>query len=228
MERRGAREVLLRSFLPALLAVQVGNCRAGPTSPTPPAVGIHLECPPSLLIGQSGVCTATATSATGLTEFLTGLATWSVTPSEVAQSDGFGRVTGRSAGTATVRASYGEKAGAAEVVVKAEDGLVVTIGIAQGSGRVGEPATIGFSGWYAVVSGERGALAVVVRAGDGTLIVTAARDLQRGGGSFGLDASFRMPAGVGRVCGEASLRIDGRLIEPTGPLARPICIDEVR
>lgn len=189
---------------------------------------MQLECPASLLVAQTGVCSATASDASGQFEFLTFIATWSVTPAEVAEVDGVARVTGRAAGTATVRASHNGRSATADIVVKAEDGLVVTIGTTQASGRAGEPAAIGFSGWYSVMSADRGVLEVVVRTADGRLIGSTGRDVTRGGGSFGLTSNFQMPAGVGSACGVVSLRISGAFVEPTGPLARPICIDEVR
>lgn len=230
MTRSGVGRMLARFCIAGVLAVHLGSCGgAGPTTPTPPPPtgGIQIVCPASLLVGQTGACSATATGANGQVEFITFTAAWSVTPSEVAEVDGVARVTGRTAGTATVRVSYGGKSATADVVVRAEDGLVVTIGTTQASGKAGEPAAIGFSGWYSVVSADSGTLEVVVRSADGRHIATAQRDVTRGGGAFLLENKFQMPAGVGSVCGIASLRISGRFVEPTGPVARPICINEV-
>jgi hypothetical protein len=188
---------------------------------------MQLTCPASLLVGQQSVCTATVSEA-GQSALVSFTAAWSITPPDVAEIDATGRVTGLAAGTATVRASLSGRSATATVAVKAEDGLVVTIGTTQASGKAGEPAAIGFSGWYSVVSADRGILEVVVRTADGRFVSSVGRDVVRGGGSFGLTSNFTMPAGAGRVCGLASLRISGREVEPTGPLARPICIDEVR
>lgn len=222
-------QLLTRLGVAGVLAVHLGSCGAtGPTTPSPPSGGIALECPASLLVGERGVCTATYTGPTGQVSLISFASAWSATPDGVLAIDDRARLTGLAAGKATVRVAYEGKSATADIVVRAEDGLVLTIATIQASGRAGEPAVIDFFGYYSVVSADSGILEVVVRAADGTHISTTRRDVTRGGGAFLLQNGFQMPSGVGRVCGAASLQIAGRSIEPTGPVARPICFDEVR
>lgn len=233
MMRSGAGHMLARLCLTGVLAVHLGSCGGGtgpktPMTPTAPAARIELVCPPSLLVGESSACAATFFSATGQVEFVTFTAAWTVTPSAVASITAAARLTGLAAGTATVRVEHSGVSSTASVAVRAEDGLVLTVATTQASGRAGEPATIDFFGWYSVVSADSGTLEVAVRAADGSTISTVRRDVARGGGSFLLQNNFLMPAGAGRACGEASLRISGQLITPTGPVAGPVCIDEAR
>lgn len=236
MMRSGIGRMLARFCVAGVLAVHLGSCGAtgptgptGPTTPTPPPPtgGLQIVCPASLLVGEASICSAAVIGATGRIESVTFTAAWSVTPTELVAIGGFGRITGLAAGTATVKVSYGGTSATADIVVKAEDGLVLTIATIQASGRAGDPAIIDFFGYYSVVSADSGTLEVVVRAADGRHVATARRDVTRGGGQFLLQNNFLMPAGAGRACGEASLRIAGRLVEPTGPVARPICINEV-
>ncbi len=214
----------------AVIVCMAGCGAAAPTAPTAPtasASGMRLVCPSSLLVGQTDVCSATMPDSNGRNPLVSFVASWSATPPGVVDIDNFSAVTGRSVGTATVRATYEGKSATAEVVVRAEDGLVVASASTQGGGRVGEPLTIGFYGYYSVVSADRGTLTVVIRTGDGTVLGTAAQDAIRGGGRFALTNTIPMTTGTGRLCGTAGLRIAGRDVEPTGPLARPICIDTV-
>jgi len=232
--------MLARFCVAGALALHLVGCgasgRTGPTGPTgsttpppePPAGGIKLVCPTPLLVGQLDACSATASGANGQVSLINYVAAWSVAPAEVAEVDRFGAVTGRAAGTATVRVSHEGRSATADVVVRAVDGLVLAIATTQASGRAGELATIDFLGYYSVVSADSGTLELVVRSADGSHIATARRDVTRGGGQFLLQNNFQMPAGVGSVCGVASLRIAGRFVEPTGPVARPICFDEAR
>ena len=227
--------MLARLCVAGVLALHLGSCSGtGPTTPTPlppigspptpPTVGIQLVCPPSLLVGEVSACSASFTSATGQVTFIPPTAAWSVTPAHVAKIELF-RLTGLAAGTATVRVSHEGQSATADIAVKAEDGLVLTIATTQSSGIAREQATIDFFGYYSVVSADSGTIELVIRAADGRHISTARRDVSRGGGQFLLQNHITLPPGAGRVCGEMFLQIAGRSIEPTGPVANtPVCI----
>jgi hypothetical protein len=237
MMRSGIGRTLALFCVAEVLAVHLTSCGpsgaprltipTGPTTPTPspPTARIDVSCPTSLLVGESSACSASFIGATGQIEFITFTAAWSATPTEVLAIGEYSRITGRAAGTATVNVSYGGTSATANVVVKAEDGLVLTIATTQSSGRAGELATIDFFGYYSVVSADSGTIELVIRAADGRHISTARRDVTRGGGQFLLQNHFLLPPGAGRACGEASLLIAGRSVEPTGPVANtPVCV----
>lgn len=225
--------MLARRGMAAACAMLLGSCSGtGPTTPTPPfgspppppASGIRLVCPPSLLVGEANVCTATFTSANGQVTSIPPTAAWSVEPADVARIE-LSRVTGLAAGTATVRVTHEGQSATADIAVKAEDGLVLALATTQSSGIAHESATIDFSGYYSVVSADSGTLELVFRAADGRTLSTARRDVSRGGGPFLLQNHMLLPSGAGRVCGEMSLRIGQRYVEPTGPIAgAAVCI----
>ena len=237
MMRRGIGRMLARLGGAGVLAVHLASCGpsgaprltmpTGPTTPTPspPTARIDVSCPASLLVREGSSCSATFIAATGQIEFITFTAAWSAAPTEVLAIGEYSRITGRAAGTATVNVSYGGMSATANVVVKAEDGLVLTIATTQSSGIAREPATIDFFGYYSVVSADSGTIELVIRAADGRHISTARRDVTRGGGQFLLQNHFLLPPGAGKACGEVTLRIAGRVVEPTGPVANaPVCV----
>lgn len=226
--------VLARLCVATVLAVQVGSC--GPTTPTPvspvgspptppgPTAGIRLVCQPSILVGEATACSASLTRTTGEVVFVPPTAAWSVTPAHVAKIE-LGRVTGLAAGTAVVSVSHEGYSATSDIAVRAEDGLVLTLATTQSSGIAGELATIDYLGYYSVVSADSGTIELVIRAADGRHISTARKDVARGGGQFLLQNHITLPRGAGRVCGEALLRIEGRVILPTGPVANtPVCV----
>jgi hypothetical protein len=227
--------MLARLCVAGAFAVQLGSCSGtGPTTPTPPigspptpppqTSGIRLVCPSSLLVGEANACSATFTSAAGQVTFIPPTAAWSVTPADVAKIE-LSRVTGVAAGTATVRVTHEGQSATTDIAVKSEDGLVLTIATTQSSGIARESAAIDFSGYYSVVSADSGTLELVFRAADGRLLSTARREVTRGGGPFLIENRMLLPSGAGKVCGETSLRIGERYIEPTGPIAgTPVCI----
>jgi hypothetical protein len=227
--------MLARLCVAGVFAVHLGSCSGtGPTTPTPlppigspptpPTAGIQLVCQPSLLVGEASYCSASFTRATGQVTLIPPTADWSVTPADVAKME-LSRVTGLAAGTATVRLSYEGQSATTDIAVKAEDGLVLSIATTQSSGIAREQATIDFFGYYSVVSADSGTIELVIRAADGRHISTARKDVTRGGGQFLLQNHITLPPGAGKVCGEAFLRIAGRSVEPTGPVANtPVCV----
>jgi hypothetical protein len=104
---------------------------------------IEVSCPVSLLIGQKGPCVAVARLRSGQTPVVSFDATWSSTRPEVVAVDALGVVNGRSAGQATVSASYRGREAAATLVVTAEDALRIDAGQAQqGDFRPGSTVTM--------------------------------------------------------------------------------------
>lgn len=235
MSRREVGRMLARLGVAGVFAVHLASCSgAGPTNPTPPtgappppsppSAGIRLVCQPSLLVGEASYCSASLTSATGQVTFVPPTAAWSVTPETVARIE-LSRVTGLAAGTATVRVVHEGQTAATDIAVKSEDGLVLTIATTQSSGKAGELATIDFFGYYSVVSADSGTLELVIKDAGGKHISTARRDVTRGAGQFLLQNHIVLPAGAGKACGEVFLRIAGRSVEPTGPVANtPACV----
>lgn len=140
-------------------------------------------------------------------------ATWRSSSPDVVEVDARGRVTGRSGGSATVSVSHDSSTVTAQIVVRAEDALVLTSAESQWDGKVGSEAMLGLGGNYAVVSAERGGVTVEVRRDDGSTISGTSLPVTRGGAPFFLQHRFVMPANTPRVCVFAVLIVSGQRFE---------------
>lgn len=127
-QRHWLRTCLGFVLRPSLMALAVGACGGGgdavtpppPPPPPPPAVASVAVSPSSapLIIGQSTTLTATARDAAGAA--LSGRTiAWNSEAPQVASVDATGRVTGVSAGSATITASSEGRQGSAAITVSA-------------------------------------------------------------------------------------------------------------
>ena len=170
---------------------------------------IEVSCPVSLLIGQKGPCVAVARLRSGQTPVVSFDATWSSTRPEVVAVDALGVVNGRSAGQATVSASYRGREAAATLVVTAEDALRIEAGQAQqGDFRPGSTVTMWLQGYYSVVSAETGRLSLKISDQAGTTIITTSPlTVAKGGDFFLLSSTFLVPQESMEVCRTAVLEV---------------------
>jgi hypothetical protein len=169
---------------------------------------LEVSCPVSLLIGQKGPCVAVARLRSGQTPVVSFDATWSSTRPEVVAVDALGVVNGRSAGQATVSASYRGREAAATLVVTAEDALRIDAGQAQqGDFRPGSTVTMWLQGYYSVVSAETGRLSLKISDQAGTIITTSPLTVAKGGDFFLLSSTFLVPQESMEVCRTAVLEV---------------------
>ena len=187
---------------------------------------IEVSCPVSLLIGQKGPCVAVARLRSGQTPVVSFDATWSSTRPEVVAVDALGVVNGRSAGQATVSASYRGREAAATLVVTAEDALRIEAGQAQqGDFRPGSTVTMWLQGYYSVVSAETGRLSLKISDQAGTIITTSPLTVAKGGDFFLLSSTFLVPQESMEVCRTAVLEVGSvTIVEPTSKSFALWCI----
>src|SRR5690606_4642580 len=91
--------------LACAIAALSGACNQSPTGPSDPnmqnVVGLDVECPSSLLIGENAGCLAVALLSPAGDRLVSREATWSSTRGDTVAVDSNGTITGRSAGEAT-------------------------------------------------------------------------------------------------------------------------------
>lgn len=186
----------------------------GPTAPSrTPAAGdqllsLNVSCHAGLLIGERAPCIAAASYRSGRQPLVSFEATWSSSAPEVVTVDNLGVSTGKSAGQATVSASYQGRQASAVVVVTAEDALRISSGQAhQGDFRPGSTVTMWLQGYYSVASAEGGRLSLRINDQAGTIVRTAPSSVAKGGDFFLLSATFVVPEGSVEVCRTAVLEV---------------------
>lgn len=198
---------------------------AAPTTPTPggttnpsEVLSVEVSCPGSLLIGQKGPCIAVAHLRSGRTPVVSFEATWSSTQPEIVTVDALGVVNGRSAGQASVSASYGGRQADATLVVIAEDALRIDSGQAhQGDFTPGSNVTMWLQGYYSVVSAENGRLSLRISDQTGTITATPPMPVAKGGDFFLLSSTFVVPRDSVEVCRTAVLEVGAVRIEEPQP-----------
>ena len=156
-----------------------GNGSVGLTTPSPtPAAGDQLlalivSCQAALLIGERAPCIAVASYDSGRQPVVSFESTWWSSRSDVVAVDGLGVSTGKSAGEATVTASYQGRQATAVIVVTEEDALRISSGQAhQGPFTPGSTVTMWLQGYYSVASAATGRLSLKITDQTGTITTT--------------------------------------------------------
>jgi hypothetical protein len=209
------RRNLLR-LIAAVATVGVTSC--GGSAPTSPSGGtpgsgsdiqaLDVSCPASLLIGQKEPCVALARLRSGQTPVVSFDSTWTSTRPDVVAVDALGVVNGRSAGQATITASYRGREATASLVVIAEDALRIDIGQAQqGDFKPGSTVTMWLQGYYSVVSAETGRLSLRITDQSRTVTTTPPSTVAKGGDFFLLSSTFVVPQDSTEVCRTAVLEV---------------------
>ena len=190
------------------------NGSGGPTTPSlTPAAGDQLfaltvSCQAALLIGERAPCIAVASYRSGRQPLVSFQSTWSSSPPEVVAVDGLGLSTGKSAGQATVTASYEGRQASAVIVVTEEDALRISSGQAdQGDFRPGSTVTMWLQGYYSVASAATGRLSLKISDQTGTITTTAPLTVAKGGDFFLLSSTFVVPETSVEVCRTAVLEV---------------------
>ncbi len=177
-----------------------GNGSVGLTTPSPtPAAGDQLlalivSCQAALLIGERAPCIAVASYGSGRQPLVSFESTWLSSRPDVVAVDGLGVSTGKSAGEATVTASYQGRQATAVMVVTEEDALRISSGQAnQGAFTPGSTVTMWLQGYYSVASAATGRLSLKISDQTGTITTTAPLNVARGGDFFSLSEYVRRP-----------------------------------
>jgi Big-like domain-containing protein len=232
-------EAMLASKCAALVTVvaTIGVTSCGGAAPTSPGgtvttggsdvLAVEVSCPTSLLIGQKGPCVAVARLRSGQTPVVSFEATWSSNHPEIVAVDGLGTVSGRSAGQATVSASYRDRKAEVTLVVTAEDALRIDSGQAhQGDFTPGSTVTMWLQGYYSVASAETGRLSLRILSDQTrTIAATPPVTVAKGGDSFLLSSTFVVPGDSVEVCRTAILEVGSVTIAEPNSKSFPLwCI----
>lgn len=194
----------------------------GPTTPSPaPTAGDQLmaltvSCQGALLIGERAPCIAVASYTSGRQPLVSFESIWSSSRPDVVTVDGLGVSTGKSAGEATVTASYQGRQATAVIVVTEEDALRISSGQAQqGDFAPGSTVTMWLQGYYSVASAATGRLSLKISDQAGTVTATAPLTVARGGDFFLLSSTFVVPDSSVEVCRTAVLEVGAvTIVEP--------------
>ena len=122
--------------------------------------------------------------------------------------DSLGSITGKSAGEATVRASYQGRQATAVIVVTEEDALRIFSGQAdQGAFTPGSTVTMWLQGYYSVASAATGRLSLKISDQIGTITTTAPLTVAKGGDFFLQSSTFVVPDTSVEVCRTGVLEV---------------------
>ena len=210
---RGATSTSLPCVAALAVALAATACGSSstPTSPGGSASGdilsLDLSCPASLLIGEKVPCVAVARMRSGQVPVVPFDAAWTSMHPDVVAVDALGVVNGRSAGQATVSASYRGQQAAAAIEVIAMDALRVKAAAEQGEFRPGTTVTMWLQGYYSVASAEAGRLSLRISDQNGTIASTPPSTVARGGDFFLLSSTFVVPETSTEVCRTAVLEV---------------------
>ena len=227
-----ARETI--ALVTVIATLGLTACENTNTAPTPTPGGttdpsevlsVEVSCPSSLLIGQKGPCIAVAQLRSGRTPVVSFDATWSSTQPEIVTVDALGVVNGRSAGQASVSASYRSRQAAATLVVIDDDAIRIDSGQAhQGDFTPGSTVTMWLQGYYSVASAATGRLSLRISDQTGTITATAPMTVAKGGDFFLLSSTFVIPRDSVEVCRTAVLTVGSVTIEEPRGNAPQRCI----
>ena len=191
-----------------------GNGSAGPATPSPtPGAGdqlvsLNVTCQAALLIGERAPCVALASYSSGRLPVVSFESAWSTSRPDVVTIDNLGTSTGKSAGEATVTASYQGRQATAVIVVTEEDALHISTGQAsQGAFTPGSTVTMWLQGYYSVASAAGGKLSLRISDQNGTVATTIPLGVRRGGDFFLLSSTFVVPDTSVEVCRTAVLEV---------------------
>jgi len=170
---------------------------------------LTVTCPQTaLIIGQRAPCVAFTSYASGRQPVVSFEATWSSSRPDVVAVSSLGDITGKSAGEATITASYQERQATAVILVTEEDALRISSGQAsQGAFRPGTTVTMWLQGYYSVASAATGRLSLRISDQNGTITTTAPLTVARGGDFFLLSSTFVVPDASVEVCRTAVLEV---------------------
>jgi hypothetical protein len=228
---RSSRGVLpVLAFGAALgLAACGGGGNASPTMPggtgSSDVVSLDVSCPTSLLVGEKAPCIAVARMRSGQAPVVSFDAAWTSTRPELVAVDALGVVNGRSAGQASVSASYRGREATASIMVTAEDALRVKAAAEQGEFRPGTTVTMWLQGYYSVASADTGRLSLRITDQAGVVSTTPPSTVARGGDFFLLSSTFVVPQTSTRVCRTAVLEVGSVTVaEPQSNASALSCI----
>jgi hypothetical protein len=186
----------------------------GATTPSPTSVAgdrllaFTTSCHAALLIGERAPCVAVASYASGQQPVVSFDSTWSSSRPDVVAVDNLGTSTGKSAGQATVTASYQGRQATAVIVVTEEDALRIDSGQAdQGVFTPGSTVTMWLQGYYSVASAATGRLHLMITDQTGIITTTAPLTVAKGGDFFLLSSTFVVPDTSVEVCRTAVLEV---------------------
>ncbi len=236
MECKSGTLPMVKSLLAAVGILAIAGCgasgSAGPTAPGPTPgtsdqlLALRVSCPAGLLIGERAPCIAAASYGSGRQPLVSFESTWSSSLPDVVAVDGFGVTTGRSAGEATVTASYQGRQSTTVIVVTEENGLRIASGQAhQGDFTPGSTVTMWLQGYYSVASAATGRLSLQISDQAGRITTTAPLTVAKGGDAFMLSSTFVVPATSVEVCRTAVLEVGAVTIaEPHSKMFPLWCI----
>lgn len=204
----------------------------GLTTPSPTSgagdqlLAVAVSCHAALLIGERAPCVAVASYGSGRRPLVSFESTWSSSTPDVVAVDNLGVVAGKSAGEATVTASYQGRQATAVIVVTEEDALRISSGQAhQGDFRPGTTVTMWLQGYYSVASAEGGRLSLRITDQTRTVATTAPLTVAKGGDLFILSITFVVPQDSVEVCRTAVLEVGSVTIAEPQSNAFPLrCI----
>lgn len=233
-EWRGALPRVLAGVALAGVAACGANNPVAPTALTPSPtsavsdqlLALTVWCQAGLLIGERAPCVAVANYRSGRQPLVSFVATWSTSSPEVVAVDALGVIAGRSAGQATVTASFEGQQVSATVGVTAEDALRISSGQAhQGDFTPGSTVTMWLQGYYSVASAATGRLSLKITDQSGTITSTVPQVVARGGDFFLLSSTFIVPRSSEEVCRTAVLEVGSVTVaEPSSKAFTLWCI----
>ena len=194
-----------------------------PTTPSDPSSGTGLTLPcstPTLLAGDIVVCVARAGSVN-----VSPAAVWTSSDPSIARPEGIGIFLGKSAGQATLTATYDGRSASAQLTVDLQDVLRATASFDQGPFRVSAAATMGLQGFYGVASANSGRLTLVITDQDGATVSTSAPlTVPHGGDRYLLTTTFTVPPSTTRVCRMGVLQIASTTLTVVPDVSLAPCI----
>lgn len=182
--------------------LMLSACGGGPTEPSPGTLALTCSAP-TVLAGDIAVCRATVASANVSQDAL-----WASSDPNIATSQGGGLFIGKSAGQATLTASYSGETVSARLTVDLQDVLRATATASQGTFQVGTSATMWLQGFYGVASANSGTLTVVITDQTGATVSTSEPlTVPHGGDRYLISTTFTLRPGTTSVCRTGVLQI---------------------
>ena len=167
------------------------------------------DCVGTMIVGQLGLCRATARIRNGAQVDLSVRGQWSSSNPAIVRSEGTGLFSTRSGGEASMTATFRGQSGARLLSIEwgTSDNLYLGAYAGGGSTRAGADISMTMLGNYGVVTGPVGSLTLELRDQSRTLGAASLANLARGGDRFQLTAYARVRAESTRVCPVLTLRV---------------------
>lgn len=207
--RLGAQmtSVCVRAAVTTLVACSLASLGCGSGSPTAPGSGVRsfeVACPTTLWVGERGPCLAMAVDSNGQSRLVTSAAQWTSLVPEIASVDAAGVVYGMSHGQAEIAASYEGQRGVGRVSVAAQDGVRLTSATEQGDFTPQATVTMTLSGHYSLASTDTARLTLEI-SDQAKVVAQSVTTVAKGGDSFSLSTTFRVPQESTNLCRRARL-----------------------